>query len=663
MVFVNQMPREEMQEILRASKMGLWKITAKEGEAPKFYADGVMNELIGTPEDMTPEDRFLFHRAHIHPDDMELFMEYSDKLSRERTEVVYRYLHPVYGEMYVRCSGIRDESVTDQIWLSGFHQDISETVRLEKDGQAEQRLAEQNETLRKRHLLQRNYYRELLNAQSCGLLAYTIPGHRLVHMNTEAMRMYGFLSEEDAQERMGQVVGSLYYPDPSVIPRLKNLQSGDEPVEFQFVIHKGTPKECHAVGKTKVLYMPDGEKIVMTTFLDVSELVMVQQALKKAEEGSRAKTSFLFNMSHDLRTPMNAIIGYADLMETHWGDELTRSYLAKLQEASGYLLSIINNVLEMARIESGKEVLKEEPCDLRRVEETLEVMLDGMVGEKKLTCTSSFSMEHPYVWCDLMKIQEIVLNLLGNAVKYTGDGGTVSFIVDEIPAKKEGCARFRTVVSDTGKGISKEYLPHMFESFTREQNTSECGIGGTGLGLSIAKSLVDLMGGTIGVESELGKGTAITIELEHRIAEEPPKEEKKSCAVSLQEEEKLAGKRVLLAEDNVLNAEIAGTILTDYGILVEAASDGAEAVAMVQQAPKGYYDWILMDIQMPNMDGYTAARRIRALDEPKARIPVIAMTANAFEEDKKAAHEAGMDDYITKPVDVDGMIRTLLKFI
>lgn len=258
---------QDMQEFLQASKLGFWRVDFKEGETPCFYANSVMNDLLGTSEDMTPEDRFYFHRAHIHEEDMELFLEYSDKLEKERTEVVYRYIHPVTGEMYVRCGGKKIDSDNGYTRIVGFHQDISDTVRMEKDKLAEQRLAEMNQTLRKEHILQQDYYKELLDVQTCGLMAYTLPGHKIVHMNAEALRMYGYEKIEDVQQNLENILRTFYYPNPDTVEELKKLRYDDGSVEYEFVINRGNEKECHALGKTKKFVSPEGERVVVTTFV------------------------------------------------------------------------------------------------------------------------------------------------------------------------------------------------------------------------------------------------------------------------------------------------------------------------------------------------------------------------------------------------------------
>ena len=653
--------REEVniKEILRASRMGMWRVEMEEGKPPRFYADEVMDELLGIDREITPEERFVFHRSRIYPEDMRLFQEYSDKLTAARTEIVYRYIHPVSGAMFVRCGGERDTSVTEYVAVTGIHQDISETVRIEKEKEAERRLAELNDSLRKEKRRQDIYYKELLDIENCGVLAYTMPGHKVIHMNAEALRMYGIESVEAAQRELGPLLRQVYYPDSEVLNQLKKLRNEDDMVDYECIIGKGKANECHALAKTKVVHIPTGERAVLTTFVDVSDMVMLKNALRRAEEGSRAKSSFLFAMSHDLRTPMNAIIGYAELMEAHWGEkEVTTNYLQKLKGASQFLLALIGNVLEIARIESGKETLTEAPWNLMKLEETLDILLDGEISRKQLTVNRNVNIRHANVYCDALKIREIIMNLLSNAVKYTSEGGKIVLDIEEKPSALDGFMTLQIRVSDNGIGISKEYVPYIFDAFTRERSSSESGIIGTGLGLRIVKSFVDLMNGDISVKSEPGKGTCFTVEISCR---KIPEEELQQQMEEQPENVSLAGRRLLLAEDNGLNAEIAMTILQDADAEVELAADGKIAVDKLKDVPVGYYDAILMDIQMPNMNGYEATKAIRKLTDERAKIPIIAMTANAFEEDRQAALAAGMDDYVAKPVEISELFRTIMK--
>ena len=389
-------------------------------------------------------------------------------------------------------------------------------------------------------------------------------------------------------------------------------------------------------------------------------------ALKKAEDASLAKTRFLNNMSHDIRTPMNVILGYAQLME----DELkgkdmpeTSEHLEKLKQSGNLLLSIINNVLDMAKIESGKMEINENYGRLGAIRQSLFEIFEDEAKKKNLALHYTINVEHEHILTDTTKVKEIFVNILGNAIKYTPPGGSVIMSVEELPCNEPGYIIVRNRVSDTGIGMSEDFLTEIFEAFTREQNTTKSKIAGTGLGMSIVKKYVDLLGGTIEVESELGKGSTFTVTLKHKIADESyyVKKHLEESGIS---REILKDRSILLAEDNDLNAEIAAVILERAGLKVERVEDGLQCISRITEMPAGTYDVILMDIQMPKMDGYKATQTIRNLsDQEKACIPIIAMTANAFEEDKRAAIAAGMNGHIAKPIQVDKLLSILAEMI
>lgn len=399
----------------------------------------------------------------------------------------------------------------------------------------------------------------------------------------------------------------------------------------------------------------------MRRYKDILHEEELEKAAIEARMANEAKTRFLFYMSHDIRTPMNAIIGFADLLEKHLDDKKrVIDYISKIKHSSSFLLSLINYVLEMARIESGKATLKTETGDLKNLVNTLNDVFEPSIEEKKLQYTCNLKVENPYVHCDKTKLREILLNVISNSIKYTPEGGSVTVdITEEGHDAEKKVSFYRFTIEDTGIGMSKEYLPHIFEEFSRENTSTESKVIGTGLGLPIVKSLVDLMGGTIEVSSEVTVGTKTIIILPFLVSEE-------ECKDAVQEQQEstkllalLMGKRILLAEDNELNAEIAFTILEEEGLKVEWAEDGIKCLEMIKKVPEDYYDMILMDIQMPNMDGYRTTEEIRSLPDKRAQIPIVAMTANVFDEDKKKAYEAGMNGYIAKPIDTKAIFSTL----
>lgn len=388
--------------------------------------------------------------------------------------------------------------------------------------------------------------------------------------------------------------------------------------------------------------------------LEISELEK-----DKTRAANEAKTSFLFNMSHDIRTPMNAIMGFRDLLEKWQEDPVKRAdYLRKIEDASNVLLSIINNVLEMARIEKGTVELDESVWSTEQFNDSIYSIFTEMMTKKGLEFVRSIDVKHPYVYCDPIKLREIFINLLSNAYKYTTHG-KVSMDLKELESDREGYCLYQTTISDTGMGISKEFLPHLFEEFARESNTTEIKIEGTGLGMPIVKRLIDLMGGTIEVSSEKGVGTTVVVTIYHRIGDRSSLVEKGDMVV---DPKLFEGKRILLAEDNDLNAEIAQEILQESGFVVERAEDGQACCDMLKKADENYFDIILMDIQMPNMNGYEATKSIRRMNNgTKANIPILALTANAFEEDRRQAMKCGMSGHLAKPINVHDLMRELAK--
>ena len=392
------------------------------------------------------------------------------------------------------------------------------------------------------------------------------------------------------------------------------------------------------------------------------ELQEKEELKKRAEAASDAKSIFLFNMSHDIRTPMNAILGFITLMEKELDNpDKIHEHLQKMRISGEYLLNLINNVLEVARIDSGKENLNLDVVDL--LNEKYSVILENDIGKKHLAFERDMVVEHRYVYADAYKIREVMLNLLSNAIKYTPEGGRVGLRLREKPGLKPGTATYVAQVYDTGIGMTEEFQKHVFELFTRERTSTESKVQGTGLGMSIVKKLVDLMGGTVEVESAPDKGTTFTVTVSYHIVKNPELVVKETLAETINDID-LTGRRVLLAEDNELNAEIAKAILEDVGIVVDVADNGSGCVDAIMDSPAGYYDMILMDIQMPIMNGYEATKLIRQLsDGVKASVPIVAMTANAFDDDRKLAIDAGMNGHLAKPINIAELMETLQKYL
>ena len=396
---------------------------------------------------------------------------------------------------------------------------------------------------------------------------------------------------------------------------------------------------------------------------DREQQMLLRKSAAAAEAANKAKSAFLFNMSHDIRTPMNAIIGYAELSRNHLHEpDKLSEYLSNIRTCGQKMLSIINNILEIARIENNQIVLEESICNIEESFDSCIVMFNTAVQEKHQTITVHKQVANPYVYIDSSHLSEIVLNVISNAIKYTGQNGKIDCCLTQKPHEDADWCYMEISIADNGIGMSEEFQAHIFESFSREHSSTISGIEGTGLGMGIVKNLVDLMHGMIEIQSSPGKGSTFTICIPCRTALKEEAEPRKSS--SDRPQKTLAGKRILLAEDNDLNAEIAIELLSEEGLLVDRVSNGVACVEKLEKAAPDFYDLILMDIQMPVMNGYDATRKIRQLEDPfRSSIPIIAMTANAFAEDRQKALFVGMNDHVAKPVDMNVLIPVLEKHI
>ena len=397
---------------------------------------------------------------------------------------------------------------------------------------------------------------------------------------------------------------------------------------------------------------------------DTQELnAKLQVAVEKAESANHAKSTFLFNMSHDIRTPMNAIIGYADLASRHSDDPAKlKKYMENIQVCGQNLLMLLNNVLDLARIENDKTEMEYSVSDIDKDLRNCVAMFQNQADGKGQTLTVTTHLLHPYVYADIPHLTEICTNLVSNAVKYTGAGGTIRCDITQKPGEKESWCNMVITVADNGIGMSQEFQKHIFEPFERERTSTVSKVEGSGIGMGIVKKLVGLMSGTVEVESKIGVGSTFTVTIPCRIASQEETQAKRETTPS--DEKSLCGVKILLTEDNDLNAEIATELLQEEGCTVDRAKDGVECVDMLEKAANGTYRLILMDIQMPVMNGYDAAKKIRRMDDPqKAGIPIIAMTANAFSEDRQAALDAGMNDHVAKPINMNILVPTIQKYL
>jgi len=493
-----------------------------------------------------------------------------------------------------------------------------------------------------------------------------------VFWSDDFRRMLGYKNQTDFPNRL-ESWSNLIYPEDRETVLLEFHAAIDDPtgrfifdVEYRMETKDQGWRWFRTTGKlsrredgTPITFV--GIFVDITQEKDIDETLqnqhqLLEEALEEAQQSNRAKTVFLNNMSHDVRTPLNAILGFAALAATHLENrELVGDYLNKIQVAGRHLLSLISGVLDMSCIESGEIHLENAPCSLEELLQDLDIMIREEAESKGLTLSIQRALHHPEVVCDRLRLGQVLLNVVGNAVKFTPAGGNILVEAVETPGP-EGSGEYRFLIADTGIGMSQTFLGHIFEPFERESTSTLSGIQGAGLGMTITKNIIDAMGGEILVESREGEGSRFLIRLTLPLAlgssgqAGGPDKEKAS----------LEGRRILLVEDNHLNREIAATILEEEGLLVEEAWDGAAAVEKLAGSQPGYYELILMDIQMPVMDGYEATRQIRRLRDPRlAGIPILAMTANALEEDKQKAFMAGMDGHLTKPVEVEKLIMTL----
>lgn len=659
----NELQFEEMNRIMAGAGLGMWSVEYFEGQSPRMILNAKMAELFGIKDvsAISPEEVYDFWLSKINPEDKDSVMSAIDRMKLGNVEEITC----LWGDRYLRFTGSgRVVEGKGQI-LTGFCSDVSPLVFKEKEQQ--KTIAQMGAELRRAY--------EIIQfvSRSCtSIYRINMQTGRYFQVSTMLDKVDRLLGTEgDAREGLRMLCDYIVKPEwketmraftdlDRVCEQLRTLPIVKQ--EFEGNI-RGWAIASFVAGKRG----EDGycTEIVWTTvdvneqkLRELSQLKALEEAKRAAIEANRAKSTFLFNMSHDIRTPMNAIIGFTGLLEKHQDEPGRRNdYLNKLKEASALLLGLINNVLEMSRIEKGHLDLDIQAWGVEQMYDSFcSVFLDMMV-QKEITFCHSMDVEHEFLFCDPIKVRDVIMNLISNAYKYTPRGGKVELYIHQYPCEEEGYVMMETIVKDNGRGISAEFLPHLFEEFTREHSTTDIKVEGTGLGMPIVKNLLDLMGGTIEVESAPGKGTTFKVYLKHRIAQ---KSDLLNVDMPDLSDVDFKGRRILLAEDNDLNAEIAIEILKDVGLVVDRANDGLQCVEMMEAAPSGYYDLVLMDIQMPRMNGYEATRLIRQMnDKTKANITILAMTANAFEEDKREALESGMNAHLSKPIEVDKLIKTL----
>ena len=667
-----------VQNIHKALTSGAWNLLYNEaGELVEVNWSDTLRHMLGFTSIEDFPNTFETWSDRLHPEDKKRTLDAYEQVMADRTgkknfDVEYRILSKEGEYHWFRATGYlsRRKDGSPQSFDGVFVNKDEKHATDEKLHQALKKAQEaRNELLLEHEIisavsrlyfsvyridLQTDFYEEISSDQSV---------HRLTGHEGKAQKKLYELCDSIVAEEYRKVVRR-FFQLSTVADRLAKTDT----VEIEYLASDGNWHQARFIEKkrdengrvTRILYLT---RIVSQEKQRELEQQRLQIAYQVAENANEAKTTFLLNMSHDIRTPMNAILGFSGLMRERLTDPELLHYQEMIDESGKLLLSIINNVLDMARIESGKVELNENCNTTGDIISGVCKVFAAEAEKKNIQLVHKTQIVHRYILCDVTKIQEIFTNLISNAVKYTPDGGKITVTTTELPGDEPGYIRVKSVVEDTGIGMSKEFLPHIFELFSRERNTTSGKIPGTGLGMQIVKRLVDLMQGTIEVSSELGKGSCFIVTIPHKIADERYYEKAELQEVK-ESPRDFSGKRILLAEDNELNAEIAIAILSEAGLVIERAEDGIICVNKLEQNPAGTYDLILMDIQMPNMDGYQATQIIRQLPEKeKANIPIVAMTANAFEEDKKKALEKGMNGHIAKPIDVEKIETVLLNIL
>lgn len=659
----NELQVEEMKRIMTGAGLGMWSVEFFEGLSPRMILDAKMAELFGIKDvsAMSPEEVYDFWLSKINPEDKDSVMSAIDRMKLGNVEEITC----LWGDRYLRFTGSgRVVEGKGQI-LTGFCSDVTNLVFKEKE--QKKAMAQMGAELRRAYEIVQFVSRSCTSIYNINMLT-----GRYKRVSTELKKVDELLGEEgDVREGLQKLCENIVKPDwKETMRAFTDLDRVREQLRTLPIVKQEFEGNIRGWAIASFVAGKRGEdgyctEIVWTTvdvneqkLRELSQLKALEEAKRAAIEANRAKSTFLFNMSHDIRTPMNAIIGFTGLLEKHQDEPGRRNdYLNKLKEASALLLGLINNVLEMSRIEKGHLDLDIQAWGVEQMYDSFcSVFLDMMV-QKGITFCHSMDVEHEFLFCDPIKVRDVIMNLISNAYKYTPRGGKVELYIHQYPCEEEGYVMMETIVKDNGRGISAEFLPHLFEEFTREHSTTDIKVEGTGLGMPIVKNLLDLMGGTIEVESAPGKGTTFKVYLKHRIAQ---KSDLLNVDMPDLSDVDFKGRRILLAEDNDLNAEIAIEILKDVGLVVDRANDGLQCVEMMEAAPSGYYDLVLMDIQMPRMNGYEATRIIRQMDDRvKANVTILAMTANAFEEDKREAIKSGMNAHLSKPIEVDKLVKTL----
>ncbi|MBQ9392199.1 MAG: response regulator [Lachnospiraceae bacterium] len=654
---------EMKDSILNDSSIGLWYIDFVEGEKPKMYADDNMLMLLGyssdESDDLLPEDVYERWYSNIDESHLDIIDDTISKMKQgNHAEVQYPWNHPTFGTIYVRCGGNVDRTFTEGLRFMGFHQDITNLVHLQQQQDQTKIESAYKENVRYMSIA------SVLSKKYDVIYYINLDNDRYIEFNVsgEFRRLALDISGNNFFDECAENLKRVCYKDDlekmSILTNkevLLNRLGFDEfkSLEYRLVI-QGRPTfyRVEAVRPSK-----NKNHIIIASTNINKEVVdrnkyqqQLSNALHVAEKANNAKSTFLFNVSHDMRTPLNVIKGFSDIAINNMNDkERVLDCLDKINNASEHLLHLVNDVLDMSNIESGHLEIIEEKVDLVSASEEVNSMIKYLATSKNISYVTKYDITNAEVMADISHVNQIMMNVLTNAVKYTPEGGEVTFTIEQTKQAYADRYKYRFIIKDNGVGISKDYMEHMFEDFTREKNVSNKSEG-LGLGLAITKRLVDSLQGEIEVESEVGKGTTFIITLPFRITSDANESAEESTSLS---NVSLEGKRILVVEDNELNSEITMEILSESGMTVDAVENGAVAVKRLKRKGVDTYDLILMDIQMPVMDGYEATRIIRNKIRGGSEIPIIALSANAFERDKINSLRAGMNAHLSKPINAD----------
>ncbi len=653
--------QSEIEETLAGAGIGMWTMVLMNDGRSMLYANKKMNDLLGTTEDMSPEERYVRWIAGITEESQQATTEYMDSIRRDgRAEVVYTWMHPTRGLLHIRCGGVQDTSFTDGIKVRGYHQDITAVRKAEQAHREE--LREQYSVI------------EAVSSIYFVVWIFDLQTGRVRVVKEDGVRSTPAQDADfDSERTIENVInGCVVQEDREQMRRFYRLDRLAEKLKNE----KSVSKEFRdtVFGWCRVTAIPvrtDANEELTRILIGVQKIdeekeaeiraqKLLAEAYEEAKRANTAKTEFLSRMSHDIRTPINGILGMSRIAQQCIDDgNRVRDALSKIDEAGRQLELLINDVLDMSRLESGRTELTNEPFDLIKVLSSGYDPIMVMAEDNNVKLAGAhFNIKHNRVIGSPLHLQRISLNILTNAIKYNKPGGEAETWLDEIPID-DTHSNYVFRIADTGVGMSEEFVKHLFEPFSREHTDAGTEYQGTGLGMAITKELLDLMGGSIEVESKLGVGSTFTMKIPFEICTGDIEPEKKED----HEKVSLDGMRILLVEDNSLNMEIATFMVETAGAIVTPARNGREALDVYRSHPAGTFDVILMDVMMPEMDGLEATRQIRTSEQAdSAEIPIIAMTANAFAEDVKKCKAAGMNEHIAKPLDADRALHIIARY-